>query len=139
MSAWARENSESLDDAAWTLTHGRKQMPWRAALAVSADGETIEVSPPRTATKPAGLIFAFTGGGAQRAGMLQALVERNETCRQLLDDIAEEFGKHVSGDIRSICAPEFYGLDSVAADDPELGLPALVAAEIVCARALIAA
>jgi modular polyketide synthase len=139
MSAWARENSESLDDAAWTLTHGRKQMPWRAALAVSADGETIEIAPPRTATKPARLIFAFPGGGAQRAGMLQALVERNETCRQLLDDIAEEFGKHVSGDIRSICAPEFYGLDSVTADDPELGLPALVAAEIVCARALIAA
>lgn len=139
MQDWAGANPDLLADAAWTLDHGRKHLPWRAALAINPAGTAIEAAQPRLVTASAKVLFAFPGGGAQRVGMLEELIRTNATARGRLETIAEEFRPHIGGDIRSICAPEHYGLAETAADDPQLGLPALIAAEIICAEALIAA
>ncbi|WP_316315898.1 acyltransferase domain-containing protein, partial [Clavibacter michiganensis] len=71
--------------------------------------------------------------------MLEQIVRVSTRWRAEFESIARAFNTHLDGDIRAVCAPQFYGCSPVDAADPILGLPALIAAEILCAQMLTAA
>lgn len=139
LSDWAARHPGEAADAAWTLTDGRARLPYRGAVVVDSAGRTLDVVRPRECSTDARVVFAFPGGGAQRAGMLEDLVSAHPRWRRELDELSDAVAPYVGGDIRAICAPHAYGLAPVPAEAPLLGLPALVAAEIICAKALVEA
>lgn len=132
---WVAEHPELSRAAAWTLGEGRKAHAKRSALVVS-EGKVVDQCDPRESTTNARILFAFPGGGAQRVGMLEEIVAASPQWRRECDHLATTVNASLNGDVRAVCAPSVYGLAPVSAEDPELGLPALVVAEILCARIL---
>ncbi|OBU85449.1 hypothetical protein MY55_16720 [Chromobacterium subtsugae] len=81
---------------AWTLQTGRRELPWRLAVAASDAASAAEAlaaaTPPRDAAAAPELWFAFPGQGSQRAAMGAGLFAEEplfrqtvETCLALLD------------------------------------------------------
>lgn len=139
LSQWAHSNPERLADAAWTLQHGRHTMAYKSAIVVDPHGTTVDSFEACHSPHTARVLFAFPGGGAQKTGMLEQIVRVSPRWRAEFESIARAFNTHLDGDIRAVCAPQFYGCSPVDAADPILGLPALIAAEILCAQMLTAA
>ncbi|MFD8493753.1 SDR family NAD(P)-dependent oxidoreductase [Amycolatopsis sp. NPDC059657] len=117
-------------DIAYTLALGRKEFPVRTAVAV-APGEDIAQAL-RTATAPVTVgtprvVFAFSGGGSQYAGMCCGLYRDEPVFAKALDEVAAFFPP----DVRDVL------LDPDAeAQHPRTGLPALFTASVAMLRLL---
>ncbi|KAI6084919.1 hypothetical protein F4821DRAFT_164132 [Hypoxylon rubiginosum] len=91
-------NSDKLDDLAFTLATRRSHMLWRAFAVVGSEPENQDVNlsvvkPIRSSTE-AGVAFVFTGQGAQYASMGADLLKYPlfESTLQQIDDIYHSLG-----------------------------------------------
>jgi amino acid adenylation domain-containing protein len=125
------------DDAALTLTSGRRAMPARAAVVVGADRSwASEVAAGRGAARTplpanAPLVFLCPGQGAQRAGVAYGVAEQlpvfAEQCRALCDvaGVPTRVGAALFG------APDPQAMDMLR--DTAVAQPALVAVQVAMA------
>ncbi|MBO4161486.1 type I polyketide synthase [Micromonospora antibiotica] len=109
-----------LDDVAYTLQVGRREMPYRRALVASGAGDAVSVlrgaSPRRLlagkATAAPRLLFLFPGQGTQRVGMVRGLYERYEVVREHVDRGREVLRPVLGFDVAEVL---FASGDDVAA------------------------
>ncbi|WP_224402695.1 polyketide synthase [Pseudonocardia sp. ICBG1034] len=132
---------DRLDDVARTANTGRAGQRWRrllhardrdgmvAALDAVADGTGPAPAPARRAPTP--VTFAFTGQGAQWAGMARALWRSEPVCAAVLDECAAALRGHLD-----------VPLETLLDRDPLLGTdhaqPAIVATQVALVTLLAA-
>ena len=103
-----------LADVAWTLQKGRREMPFRRALAVR-EGEDaaalLEARHPDRVSSGAAedghrsVAFMFPGVGDQYPGMARGLYESEPVFREEIDRCAEILRPHLGLDLRDVLFP----------------------------------
>ena len=107
---WLERHPEAcLDDVAYTLQVGRRELPWRRALACAGGGEAhrdlARREPRRVQTarcEPGSrqVAFVLSGLGGHYPGMARGLYAAEPVFRAELDRCAELFGQHLEFDLR---------------------------------------
>ena len=95
---WVEQNSDKIDDLAYTLAIRREHLPHRA-FAIVNNGMIESVSPPanlKSGTKP-NVVMAFTGQGAQWPLMGRELLQSNEAFRSSIRSLDEHL-RGIAGD-----------------------------------------
>ncbi|WP_340682705.1 SDR family NAD(P)-dependent oxidoreductase [Amycolatopsis coloradensis] len=118
-------------DVAHTLQAGRPRLKHRVA-AVTLDDGAVRFGAPAVADGPPRVVFAFPGGGSQRAGMGADIYAAEPVFARCVDECAALFSGHPGTDIRSVV----LGGDQTAAVAAATGLPALFAVSVATARLL---
>ncbi|MBX2802935.1 MAG: SDR family NAD(P)-dependent oxidoreductase [Myxococcales bacterium] len=129
---------ESLPDVAYTALAGRADLQERVAitattareaaerLATFARGELPEGAAAGTAPKGGqGVVFLYTGQGAQHLGMARALVQTDPVFRQALSEAIEAMGPLLDRPLT-----EVMWQDASALDDTRYTQPALFALQV---------
>jgi acyl transferase domain-containing protein len=143
LQSFLRDDSSglTLDDVAFTLQRGRDKLPHRAAWAVQSlqDARAALISPQRMASGNGagtrGVAFMFTGQGAQRARMAEALYLESAVFRQHFDRGAELLRARAGWDVRELLFGESRGSDAEI-DETRIAQPALFLVEYSLARTL---
>lgn len=137
------QNTPNLDlgDVAYTLTVGRKRMPWRTTLVC----QNIEQACSRLAEPSPGLkhsasqreaVFMFSGQGTQHALMGQALYASEPVYRQHIDQCALWLEPLLGCDLRTLLypAPEQLSQANESLKQTSLAQPALFVTEYALAQ-----
>ena len=116
LAAHLRQHPESrLCDVAWTLQTGRKIHPHRLALVCSGPDDAaralesrdpLRVLQASDASESRGVVFMFSGQGAQYPGMTRDLYARHDTFRREVDRCCDLLRPHLGLDLRSLLYPD---------------------------------
>lgn len=110
--------SAKIDDAAFTLQHGRQLFSHRRAVVVDPaedvtralrGGAGHAVARGIAGDKPPSLVWLYTGQGAQYPGMAAGLYRDEPAFRQAVDRCADLFASHPDQDIRALIFEEDAG------------------------------
>ncbi|MFD4636181.1 amino acid adenylation domain-containing protein [Lentzea sp. NPDC058436] len=131
-----RGNEERLDEVAYTLQRGRFTLPHRT---FALGGTTVEAAAALDGLTPVthetstdrDVVFAFPGHGSQRAGMGQALYEREPVFRAAVDHAADLLVPRLGADIRTML---FTEPDPARINDIRYAQPCLFVIEHALAR-----
>jgi acyl transferase domain-containing protein/thioesterase domain-containing protein len=147
----ALEADPALDlaDVAYTLAHGRRQLPQRRALAARDRGEAIahlRQRDPKSVVTLAeqgaapSVVFMFPGGGAQYARMGLELYEREPVYRDAVDECLALIRPELGRDLAPLLfAPEPDAERATRElERPSLTLPALFTTEYALAKLFMA-
>jgi acyl transferase domain-containing protein len=136
----------TLADASFTLTTGRQALKERRVLVahgaedarVQLDALDKDLAPADTVTDAASVAFLFAGGGAQYAGMGEALYHGEPVFRAAVDRCLELLDPALAGRIRPLLFPEQARAEaaSSALERPSLALPALFSTQYAMAMLL---
>ncbi|WP_434628775.1 amino acid adenylation domain-containing protein [Chromobacterium sp. CV08] len=96
---------------AWTLQTGRRELPWRLAVAADDAASAVEAlagaTPPREAAAAPELWFAFPGQGSQRAAMGAGLFAEEPLFRQTVETCLSLLDKDLAATLRAaVFSPE---------------------------------
>ncbi|MDG1293445.1 MAG: beta-ketoacyl synthase N-terminal-like domain-containing protein, partial [Pseudomonadales bacterium] len=141
--------SLNLADVAYTLQLGRRNYPFRRAIAVDNKDQAIALLKGSDAkrvvdgvaeNRAPSLVFMFPGGGAQYAGMGADLYHAESIYREAFDDCLRCLDVSLAEKIRALVFANNDGLEeaSVLLERPSSALPALFATEYALAKQLIA-
>ncbi|MGC0154189.1 amino acid adenylation domain-containing protein [Chromobacterium vaccinii] len=90
---------------AWTLQTGRRELPWRLAVAADDAASAAEAlagaTPPRDAAAAPELLFAFPGQGSQRAAMGAGLFAEEPLFRQTVETCLSLLDKELAATLRA--------------------------------------
>ncbi|ASR35796.1 hypothetical protein BAY61_13170 [Prauserella marina] len=124
-------------DLAHTLQSGRRELPYRVAVATrpgTAPAALRDAPPVKSSATTPRVVFAFPGAGSQYLGMGATLYEEESVFRSTVDECAELLAPLLGADVRdAITATASTGL----VRDAGFGLPALFAASVATARLLM--
>ncbi|MCG8928080.1 type I polyketide synthase [Lentzea sp. CC55] len=121
-------------DVAFSLATGRSGFDHRAAVLATDAAGLRELCDGRGARDLARtgepVAFLFTGAGAQRPGMGRELYTTYPVFAAALDEVADEFDRHLAKPLREVV----WGEDAAVLDRTEYAEPALFALEVALYR-----
>ncbi len=133
----------SLQDIAYTLRAGRRDMKFRCSAACADRASAVEAF--RTLTDAPDFIpcktqpkvaFLFPGLGGRFADMGRNFYNREPVYREVIDDCADFLEARLGGDLRELLYPEPEFADKLAErrHDPRWEMPAVFAVQLATAR-----
>ena len=138
-----------LADVAYTLQAGRRAWPYRRIVVCQSLDEAVTclekpVAPTVRSAQVApnaapGVVFLFSGQGAQYVGMGRELYHQEPVFRQELDRCCDLLEPHLGRDLRELLYPATVTEDAIARlTETDVAQPALVAFEIALAKTWMA-
>jgi acyl transferase domain-containing protein len=133
---FARDDTATLADAAYTLQTGRQAMAWRGAVVCRTRAEAAEALATGTVTVNAGdegepsVVLAIPGQGAQRAGMGRVLYAAEPVYRAAIDRCAAAVAGEWREDLRTV----LFEHDAAALAETAVAQPVLFATAYAVAQ-----